>query len=150
MTETLPDTGSRVPDPKYNPISLIGSTGSIGRQTLETAQLLGLRVCALSAGSNIGLLEEQTRRFRPSVAAVFDESAARDFKSRVRDMDVQVFAGAEGLIEAARADGRGGAPDDGGVGFGRHACHPPSRKTVSCRAVPAARQCSRMRDRRRS
>jgi len=107
MTETSPDTGSRVPDPKYNSISLIGSTGSIGRQTLETAQLLGLRVCALSAGSNIHLLEEQTRRFRPSVAAVFDESAARDFKSRVRDMDVQVFAGAEGLIEAARADGAG-------------------------------------------
>ena len=86
-------------------ISLLGSTGSIGRQTLETASLLGLGVCALSAGRNVKLLEEQTRRFRPAVAAVFDEGAARDFKTRVRDMDVRVFSGPGGLIEAASADG---------------------------------------------
>ena len=88
-----------------NAISLLGSTGSIGRQTLEVAELLGVTVCALSAGQNIKLLEEQTRRFRPAVAAVYDEDAARDFKARVRDLDVRVVSGGEGLIEAARADG---------------------------------------------
>ena len=87
-----------------NAISLLGSTGSIGRQTLEAAALLGLRVVALSADRNIKLLEEQVRRFRPAIAAVIDEGAARDFKTRVRDMDVHVFSGVDSLIEAARAE----------------------------------------------
>ena len=89
----------------HKSISLLGSTGSIGRQTLEVADLLGLRVCALSADKNIKLLEEQTRRFRPALAAVFDEAAARDFKTRVRDVDVQVCSGTDGLIEAACVEG---------------------------------------------
>ena len=88
-------------------ISLLGSTGSIGRQTLEVAELLGVRVCALSADKNIKLLEEQTRRFRPTVAAVFDEAAAGEFRSRVRDMDVRVPSGMDGLIEAATVDAAG-------------------------------------------
>ena len=88
-------------------ISLLGSTGSIGTQTLEVAELLGLRVCALSANRDIKLLEEQTRRFRPAVAAVFDEKCARDFKSLVRDLDVRVVAGMDGLIEAASMDEAG-------------------------------------------
>ena len=87
-----------------NSISLLGSTGSIGRQTLETAELLGISVRALSADKNIKLLEEQTRRFKPAVAAVFDEAAARDFKTRVRDMDVRVYSGMDGLIDAACVD----------------------------------------------
>lgn len=86
-------------------ISLLGSTGSIGRQTLETVEYLGLRISALSAGANIALLEEQVRRFKPAIAAVYDEAACRDFKVRVRDTTVQVHAGAEGLIEAACAEG---------------------------------------------
>jgi len=86
-------------------ISLLGSTGSIGRQTLEVAELLGIGVSALSADKNITLLEEQTRRFRPSLAAVFNEETARDFKSRVRDMSVRVVTGPDGLVEAACAAG---------------------------------------------
>jgi 1-deoxy-D-xylulose-5-phosphate reductoisomerase len=86
-------------------ISLLGSTGSIGRQTLEVAEMLGLRVLAVSAERNIRLLEEQTRRFRPSIAAVFDDKAALDFKTKVRDLDVRVVSGIDGLIEAARVDG---------------------------------------------
>jgi len=88
-----------------NGISLLGSTGSIGRQSLEVAELLGLPVCALTADSNIRLLEEQTRKFRPLVAAVRDESAARDFAVRVSDLDVRVVAGVEGLTEAACVKG---------------------------------------------
>ena len=83
-------------------ISLLGSTGSIGRQTLEVAELLGLRVRALGCNANLTLLEEQTRKFRPAIVAVNDEDACRDFKVRVRDMDVRVVEGTEGLVEAAR------------------------------------------------
>lgn len=90
-----------------NAISLLGSTGSIGRQTLEVAELLGIRVCALSARSNIKLLEDQIRKFRPAVAAVCDESAARDLTPRVRDLDVRVVPGMDGLIEAATVEGAG-------------------------------------------
>ena len=86
-------------------ISVLGSTGSIGRQTLEVAASLGLRVCALSADKNTKLLEEQTRRFRPAIAAVFDEAAAGDFKARVRDLDVRVYPGMDGLIATACAEG---------------------------------------------
>ena len=86
-------------------ISILGSTGSIGRQTLEVADLLGLRVLALSADKNIKLLEEQVRKYKPSVAAVYDEDAARNFKISVQDLDVRVFSGANGLIEAAIVDG---------------------------------------------
>jgi 1-deoxy-D-xylulose-5-phosphate reductoisomerase len=67
--------------------------------------MLGLRVLAVSADKNIKLLEEQTRKFRPAVAAVFDSKAALDFRARIRDLDVRVFSGMDGLIEAARAAG---------------------------------------------
>jgi len=86
---------------------LLGSTGSIGRQTLEVAERLGLRVCALSAHRNIRLLEEQARKHRPAVVAVFDVNAARDFAARVRDMSLRVVPGIEGLIEAACVSGAG-------------------------------------------
>ena len=86
-------------------ISLLGSTGSIGGQTLEAAASLGARVVALSADRNIKLLEEQARRFRPAVAAVFNEEAARDFRARTRDMEMRTYSGMDGLIEAARAQG---------------------------------------------
>ena len=86
-------------------ISLLGSTGSIGRQTLDVASLLGLRVLALSADRNIRLLEEQTRKYKPALAAVFDDDAARDFKARVRDLDVRVASGTDGLLDAAAVDG---------------------------------------------
>ena len=86
-------------------ISLLGSTGSIGRQALEVAGHLGLRVLALSANKNITLLEQQARRFRPKIVALFDEDAACDFAVRVRDLDVRVVSGMDGLIEASCVDG---------------------------------------------
>ena len=82
-------------------ISILGCTGSIGRQTAAVAEHLGLRVSALSAQRKIDLLEEQTRKFRPSFVAVYDEEAAKRFKIAVADMDVRVGTGLEGLIEAA-------------------------------------------------
>ena len=86
-------------------ISILGSTGSIGRQTLESAKLLGIEIRALSANTNTGLLEAQIREFKPAIAAVYDETAARDLKDRVRDLTVKIIPGPEGLIETACADG---------------------------------------------
>ncbi len=59
----------------------MGSTGSIGTQTLDVARRLNLKICALAANRNIRLLEEQIREFRPALAAVFDESAAKELKN---------------------------------------------------------------------
>ena len=82
-------------------ISLLGSTGSIGCQTLEVARMHGFSVCALAAHSNVALLEDQIREFRPALAAVFDADAAKDLKLRVKDLSVRVVSGMEGLCEAA-------------------------------------------------
>ncbi len=82
-------------------ISLLGSTGSIGRQTLEVCQEQGIRVEALTANRNIDLLERQTRQFRPRLAVLCDMEAALVFARRVEDLDVKVAYGMEGLIEAA-------------------------------------------------
>ena len=82
-------------------ISILGSTGSIGRQTLAAAAHLGLPVAALTAGRKIDLLEEQARRFMPKYVAVYEEEAARQFKLAVADTPIRVGSGMEGLIEAA-------------------------------------------------
>jgi 1-deoxy-D-xylulose-5-phosphate reductoisomerase len=82
-------------------ISILGSTGSIGRQTLEVVDQLGLEVCALAANYNIGLLETQIRKYRPAIAAVYNPEAANLLKTRVADLDVKVVSGPEGLIAAA-------------------------------------------------
>lgn len=87
-----------------NTISLLGSTGSIGRQTLDVAAQLGLSVAALTANSNLDLLEQQTRQFLPRLVALFDKEAAERFRARVKDLNVTVRAGIEGLIEAATID----------------------------------------------
>jgi 1-deoxy-D-xylulose-5-phosphate reductoisomerase len=86
---------------------ILGSTGSIGRQSLEVAEKLGLRVRALAANRNVALLEQQIRRFHPGLAAVFDEGAAKDLKVRVSDTGVRVVSGADGLIEAASLESGG-------------------------------------------
>lgn len=86
-------------------ISLLGSTGSIGRQTLDAARKLGVPIRALSTNRNIRLLEMQIREFKPDIAAVYDETAARDIAARVRDVPVRIAPGANGLVEAACADG---------------------------------------------
>ena len=82
-------------------ISVLGSTGSIGRQTLLVAEELGLRVAALTAGRQIDLLEQQARRFRPCLVAVFEEPAARALRERLDDTPIQVMSGMEGLLAAA-------------------------------------------------
>ena len=85
---------------KHN-LSVLGSTGSIGRQTLDVVRGLGIRVRALAANRSVGLLENQIREFGPELAAVYDPGAARELRLAVRDLPVKVVSGMEGLCEAA-------------------------------------------------
>ena len=82
-------------------ITILGSTGSIGRQTLSVAEELGLRVAALTAERNVDLMEAQCRKYRPRLAVLADETAAEELKVRLADMNIRVLAGAEALCEAA-------------------------------------------------
>ena len=82
-------------------ISLLGSTGSIGRQTLSVAEELGLRVAALTAEKNVDLLEAQCRKYRPELAVMTENAAAEELKTRLADMNIRVLAGSEALCEAA-------------------------------------------------
>lgn len=83
-------------------ISILGSTGSIGTQTLEVVEVLGdIQVGAISGNHNIKLLEEQARKFRPRLVSVMDEDNAKELKSRLADTDCKVVAGMDGLVEAA-------------------------------------------------
>ena len=84
-----------------NTISILGSTGSIGRQTLDVAEQLGLRVAALTANSSVERAEEQARKFRPCLVVMTDEAAARDLAVRLRDTEICVLGGAAALEEAA-------------------------------------------------
>lgn len=83
-------------------ISLMGSTGSIGTQTLEIVRNNNdLKVVALTANSNVDLMEKQIREFGPSIAAMYDEDAAKQLQLRVKDTSVKVVSGMDGLVEAA-------------------------------------------------
>ncbi|MGN0964370.1 1-deoxy-D-xylulose-5-phosphate reductoisomerase [Dysosmobacter sp. HCP28S3_G4] len=82
-------------------ISILGSTGSIGRQTLDVAEQLGTRVAAITANSNVDRAEEQARKFHPALAVMYDPAAAKELKSRLSDTDIRVSSGMEGLLEAA-------------------------------------------------
>lgn len=83
-------------------VAILGSTGSIGTQTLEVIRTNGdIEVTALSAGSNIALLEEQIREFSPKLAAVWSEEKAKELKENIRDLDVKVVTGMDGLLEVA-------------------------------------------------
>ncbi len=83
-------------------IAILGSTGSIGTQTLDVVSQHeeDFRVVSLAAGRNIDLLEKQIRRFQPKLAAVWDKDRAQELRIRVRDLDVSIVSGMEGLIEA--------------------------------------------------
>ena len=83
-------------------VSILGSTGSIGRQSLEVIAALGLSVCALTAHKSVDLLEEQARAFQPELVVATDEAAARELKIRLADTGIRVVGGDEGLIEAAQ------------------------------------------------
>ena len=83
-------------------IVILGSTGSIGTQTLEVVRANGdLAVTGLAAGSRTELLEEQIREFHPSVVCVFDEKAAGELAVRTADLPVKIVTGMDGLIETA-------------------------------------------------
>ncbi len=83
-------------------ISILGSTGSIGTQTLDIVRKeADLQVTALAAGTNVDLMERQVREFRPSLAAMWTEEAAKDLKERLRDVPVKILCGMDGLLETA-------------------------------------------------
>lgn len=82
-------------------LSILGSTGSIGTQSLDVVRGLEQKVCALAAYSNTALLENQIREFKPQLVAVFDLNAAKSLKTSVADLPVRVVQGMEGLCEAA-------------------------------------------------
>ena len=86
-----------------NTLSILGSTGSIGRQTLDVAEQLGLNVAALTANSSVKRVEAQVRKFRPRLAVMTDETAARDLAVRLADTDTRVLGGPAALEEAAAA-----------------------------------------------
>lgn len=87
-----------------NAISILGSTGSIGKQTINVAKRLNLPVKAISVQKSIGLAEQQARELQPELVAVFDADAAKELRSRLSDTNIRVVSGEEGLIEAATID----------------------------------------------
>ena len=87
-------------------IAILGSTGSIGTQTLDVVRANGdIQVLGLAAGRNITKLEEQIREFHPVLAAVWDEQAAKDLEVRIRDTDTRVVSGMDGLLELSAMEG---------------------------------------------
>lgn len=85
-------------------LALLGSTGSIGQQTLQVVQELGLRVAALTARNNVDRLEAQVRQFLPRLAVLYDPAAAKELRQRLSDLDVEVLSGPEGILKAASMD----------------------------------------------
>ena len=87
-------------------ISILGSTGSIGTQTLEVVEnLKDIKVMAITGNSNIGLLEKQARKFQPELVAVMDENNAEILKEKLSDLHIRVVSGMDGLVEAATYEG---------------------------------------------
>lgn len=92
-------------------LSILGSTGSIGTQALDVVRGFRAggeepcRVAVLAAGKNVEILEAQAREFRPQAVVLFEPAAARDFRARTRDLDIQVLEGMDGLCEAAAWEG---------------------------------------------
>ena len=85
-------------------IAILGSTGSIGTQTLEVCDITrNYEVCALSAHSNIVLLEQQIRKYKPRLACVMDEKKAAELKISVADTDTKILSGIDGMCECAAA-----------------------------------------------
>ena len=82
-------------------LSLLGSTGSIGRQTLDVCREQGIRVAALAAGRSVDLLEAQAREFSPRLAVLYDMDAALELANRLKGLDIEVAYGLEGLRRAA-------------------------------------------------
>lgn len=85
-------------------LSILGSTGSVGTQTLSVAKKLGIEIVSLSAKDNIKLLEQQIREFKPKFVAVFDCKAASVLRKNVKDLQVTIFEGIDGLCQVASID----------------------------------------------
>lgn len=86
-------------------ISILGSTGSIGTQTLDVVRKLNLNVKALTASKNVKLIEEQVREFKPELVVMFDENSAKELKIKISDTNTTVSYGMDGLIQAATING---------------------------------------------
>ena len=86
-------------------LSILGSTGSIGTQSLDVARLRGYNVEALTAYSDVAHMEAQIREFHPKTVAMVEEKAAADLKVRVADTNTKVLSGKDGVCACARADG---------------------------------------------
>lgn len=84
-----------------NHVTILGSTGSIGRQSLEVIAALGMEAVALAANSSVKRMEEQARQYKPKLAVLADEKAAADLRVRLADTNIQVLGGLGGLLEAA-------------------------------------------------
>ena len=82
-------------------VSILGSTGSIGRQSLDIVRHLGIRVAALTAGSSVEMMAQQCREFKPELAVMATQEAAEQLSAAVSDLDIKVSWGEDGLIEAA-------------------------------------------------
>lgn len=85
-------------------ISILGSTGSIGRQTLDVCDKLGVRAAALAANGSVAHMEQQCRKYRPALAVLYEKAAAEELKRRLADMNITVMSGMEGLLAAARLE----------------------------------------------
>ena len=82
-------------------LCILGSTGSIGTQALDVVRKLGIKVSALTAATDVDTIEAQIREFKPELAVMYDENAAKDLRSRIADTATKVKSGMEGLMEAA-------------------------------------------------
>ena len=82
-------------------ISILGSTGSIGRQSLDIIDNLNISVCALTAGTNVQRMAEQCRKYRPALAVMSTQDAAQQLMSELTDIEIEVTYGEQGLIRAA-------------------------------------------------
>lgn len=86
---------------KQRTLSILGSSGSIGRQTLKVAEACGHKVVAITVNKSVELAEEQARQFKPRLVVAVDEKASSDLRVRLADTGVKVLSGPEGLLEAA-------------------------------------------------
>ena len=78
-------------------LSILGSTGSIGTQSLDVADKMGYKICALTANENVDELERQIRKYKPEKAALVNEKAATELKERVKDTGTRVLCGLSGV-----------------------------------------------------
>ncbi|MBO7275857.1 MAG: 1-deoxy-D-xylulose-5-phosphate reductoisomerase, partial [Clostridia bacterium] len=85
-------------------VSLIGCTGSIGTQSADVIRSRGYSLTAIAANTNVAVTERQAREFKPKIAAMFSEDAAKQLKLALADTDIKVLAGEQGVQEAAAAD----------------------------------------------